>query len=75
MSVGPVQYTIRVEGHLGVVMRSAFPDLVAQEVAQTVLTGLLDRPALSGVLAQLEMLGLELVELQQIPAIEDNRRR
>jgi hypothetical protein len=70
MSVGPVQYTIRVDGHLGPAIRSAFPELVAQEVAQTVLTGFLDRSALSGVLAQLEMLGVELVEVHQVPLAE-----
>ena len=68
MTVGPVQYTIRVDGHLGAAMRSAFPELVAREVAQTVLTGFLDQSALSGVLAQLEMLGLDLVEVHQVPA-------
>jgi hypothetical protein len=36
--------------------------------SETVLTGLLeDRSALFGVLAQIEALGLELVELRQIP--------
>ncbi len=37
--------------------------------SETVLTGLLeDRSALFGVLAQIEALGLELLELRQIPA-------
>lgn len=36
---------------------------------ETVLTGLLeDRSAVFGVLAQIEALGLELLELRQIPA-------
>jgi hypothetical protein len=36
--------------------------------SETVLTGLLeDRSALFGVVAQIEALGLELVELRQIP--------
>ena len=36
--------------------------------SETVLTGLLeDRSALFGVLAQIEALGLELLELRQIP--------
>jgi hypothetical protein len=39
------------------------------ERGETVLTGLLeDRSALFGVLAQIEALGLELLELRQIPA-------
>jgi hypothetical protein len=38
------------------------------EGGETVLTGLLeDRSALFGVLAQIEALGLELLELRQIP--------
>jgi hypothetical protein len=37
--------------------------------SETVLTGLLDdRSALFGLVAQIEALGLELLELQQIPA-------
>jgi hypothetical protein len=37
--------------------------------SETVLTGVLeDRSALFGVLAQIEALGLELLELSQIPA-------
>jgi hypothetical protein len=36
---------------------------------ETVLTGLLvDRSAVFGVVAQIEMLGLELLELRQIPS-------
>ena len=69
MSVGPVQYTIRVDGHLGATVLSAFPELVAEEAAQTVLTGLLDRSALYGVLAQLEMLGLDLVDVHQVRSV------
>jgi hypothetical protein len=44
---------------------------MASEVkgSETVLTGLLeDRSALFGVLGQIEALGLELLELRQIPA-------
>jgi hypothetical protein len=38
------------------------------EGSETVLTGLLvDRSAVFGVVAQIEMLGLELLELRQIP--------
>jgi hypothetical protein len=45
---------------------SAFPALVPRRHrADTVLTGLLDRSALHGVLAEIEALGLDLVEIRQ----------
>jgi hypothetical protein len=67
MSTEPALYTIRVDGHLGAIALCAFPALVAeQQVSQTVLTGFLDRSALYGVLAQIEMLGLDLVEVHQV---------
>ena len=65
-SAGGTSGAIRVDGHLGAAVLSAFPDLVAEPVVQTVLTGVLDRSALHGVLAQLELLGLDLVELHQV---------
>jgi len=69
MTTGPALYTIRVDGHLGATVLSAFPALVAeQQVSQTILTGFLDRSALYGVLAQLEILGLDLVEVYQVRA-------
>jgi hypothetical protein len=46
---------------------SAFPALVPRRHrADTVLTGLLDRSALHGVLAEIEALGLDLVEIRQL---------
>jgi hypothetical protein len=67
MDPAPVQYTIRIHGHLGAMVLSAFPALVPQHHgADTVLTGLLDRSALYGVLAEVEALGLELVEVRQL---------
>jgi hypothetical protein len=46
---------------------SAFPALVPQRHgADTVLTGPLDRSALYGVLAEVEALGLDLVEVCQL---------
>jgi len=46
---------------------SAFPPLVPRRHrADTVLTGLLDRSALHGVLAEIEALGLDLVEIRQL---------
>ncbi|WP_042417874.1 hypothetical protein [Streptacidiphilus anmyonensis] len=66
MSTEPALYTIRVDGLLGATALSAFPTLTAEHrAAQTVLVGYLDRSGLYGVLAQLEMLGLDLVELSR----------
>jgi hypothetical protein len=66
----PGLYTIRIKGRLGATALSAFPAIVSEvKDSETVLTGLLeDRSALFGVLAQIEALGLELLELRQIPA-------
>jgi hypothetical protein len=66
----PGLYAIRIKGRLGVTALSAFPSMVSElKGSETVLTGLLeDRSALFGVLAQIEALGLELLELQQIRA-------
>jgi hypothetical protein len=63
----PARYTIRIHGHLGATLLSAFPALVPQwHGADTVLTGLLDRSALYGVLAEIEALGLDLLEVRQL---------
>ena len=60
-------YTIRINGHLGATMLSAFPGMVSQRHgAATVLTGLLDRSALYGVLAEIDALGLDLLEVRQL---------
>ena len=63
----PVWYEIRVRGQMGGMLLVAFPDLSAQaDGTETVLTGpLVDQAALYGVLAQLEALGLELLELHR----------
>ena len=63
------RYRIRVRGRLGETIRSAFPALQAQASgADTVLTGPLpDRAALYGVLAEIEALGLELLEVRRLP--------
>ena len=67
MDPAPVRYAIRIHGHLGAAVLSAFPALVAQHLgADTVLIGLLDRSALFGVLAEVDALGLELVEIGQL---------
>ncbi len=62
------QYEIWVRGHLGETMRSAFPALRAeQRGSDTVLAGALpDQAALHGVLAEIEALGLELLEVRRL---------
>jgi hypothetical protein len=58
-------YAIRINGHLGATVLCAFPEMRSQRRgADTVLTGLLDRSALFGVLAEIEALGLGLVEVR-----------
>jgi hypothetical protein len=67
MDPAPALYTIRISGHLGPTVLSAFPAMVPQwHGTQTVLTGLLDRSALYGVLAEVEALGLDLLEVRQL---------
>ena len=67
MDPAPTRYAIRIRGHLGATVLSAFPALVPRRHgAHTVLTGLLDRSALYGVLAEVEALGLDLVEVRQL---------
>ena len=65
----PHRYLIRVRGRLGQTLRSAFPALQARTSGgDTVLTGPLpDRAALHGVLAEIEALGLELLEVRRLP--------
>ena len=76
----PARYVIRINGHLGATILSAFPALASRwHGAHTVLTGLLDRSALYGVLAEIEALGLDLLEVRQLtpdresPAPGDSR--
>ena len=67
MDPDPVLYTIRIHGHLGATTLSAFPAMAPQHHgADTVLTGLLDQSALYGVMAQIEALGLDLLEIRQL---------
>ena len=58
-------------GRLGATALSAFPTMVSEvEGGDTVLTGLLeDRSAVFGVVAQIEALGLALLELRPLRAI------
>jgi hypothetical protein len=62
------EYEIRVRGHLGPAMLRAFPALGARtRGGDTLLTGHLpDQAAVYGVIARLESLGLELLELRRL---------
>jgi hypothetical protein len=67
MDPAPAPYMIRIRGHLGATMLSAFPALAPRHHgAHTLLTGLLDRSALYGVLAEIEALGLDLLEIRKL---------
>jgi hypothetical protein len=68
--VPPGSYTFRIKGHLGATSLSAFPSMASEmKCGETLLTGNLeDRSALFGVLAQIEALGLELLEVRQVSA-------
>jgi hypothetical protein len=67
MDWGPALYMIRVDGHLGATALYAFPGMTPQQKgAHTVLTGWLDQSALHGVLAEIEALGLVLLEVRQV---------
>jgi hypothetical protein len=64
---GAVYYEFRIRGLLGDTLLSAFPGLQAEvHGGETVLGGaLLDQSALYGVLAQIEQLGLELLDVHR----------
>jgi hypothetical protein len=80
MDPAPALYVIRINGHLGATVLSAFPAMASRlQGVETVLTGLLDRSALYGVLAEVEALGLDLLEVRQLvphrrsPELGDSR--
>ena len=66
-------YQIRIKGRLGATALSAFPTMASEvEGSETVLTGLLeDRSAVFGAIAQIEALGLELLEVRRPGAIDE----
>jgi hypothetical protein len=67
MDPASARYLIRINGQLGLTLLSAFPGLSSERRGrETVLTGVLDRPGLHGVLAEIESLGLELLEVRQL---------
>jgi hypothetical protein len=65
----PQRYEIRVRSHLGETMLRAFPPLRAETGdGETILRGALrDQAELHGVLARIEALGLELLEVRRLP--------
>ena len=65
----PQRYQISVRGCLGEMICAAFPALQARtRGGDTTLTGpIADQAALYGVLAELEELGLELLEVRRLP--------
>ena len=72
-------YSIRIRGHLGAASLAAFPEMAAQHRGNDcLLTGVLpDRSALFGLVAQIEALGLELVEIRRLvpdPEAPDGER-
>ena len=67
MDPAPALYRIRIKGYLGATVLSAFPALAPRHHgAYTVLTGVLDQSALHGVLAEIEALGLDLLEVRRL---------
>lgn len=66
---GSQAYEFWIRGHLGQTVLHAFPDLHARVCgADTVLRGIVaDQAALHGVLAEVEALGLELLEVRRLP--------
>jgi hypothetical protein len=67
MDPASARYMIRIKGHLGATLLSAFPAMAGERQGpETVLTGILDRAGLHGVLAEIEALSLELLEVRQL---------
>jgi hypothetical protein len=66
MGPAAATYMIRINGHLGATLLSAFPAMAwERQGPETVLTGVLDQPGLYGVLAEIEALGLDLLEVRR----------
>ena len=77
MATRPGLYTIRIKGRLGATALSAFPTMASElRGGDTVLTGRLeDRAAVFGIVAQIEALGLELLELRHMTDSPQTRPR
>jgi hypothetical protein len=65
----PHRYRIRISDRLGERIRSAFPALSGSDdrLRHRVTGTLCDQAALHGVLAEIEALGLELLEVRRLP--------
>jgi hypothetical protein len=64
----PTHFEIRVRGHLGETLLGAFAPLDAETCGKdTLLRGRVDQAALYGAIAQVEALGLELLEVRHVP--------
>jgi hypothetical protein len=74
-STRPQLCAIRIRGHLGETLLAAFPELDAKQCdGETVLIGTLpDQAALFGALAQIEALGLELLEVRRDSVADEAR--
>lgn len=71
----PQRYVFRIHGVVDALAARAFPSMETHiDGADTLLIGSLpDAAALYGVIAQVERLGLELLEINRPPAATDNR--
>ena len=76
MDPAPARYAIRINGHLDAMMLSAFPTMAPQwHGAETVLIALLDRSALYGVLAGMDALCLDLLEVRLLEPNRESRNQ
>ena len=73
MPFGGGSYEIRIKGRLSDSLLAAFEGLTATvEPVETVLHGpIQDQSSLHGLLDRIQSLGLELVEIRQLPALDD----
>jgi hypothetical protein len=64
-----VSYEIRIRGTVGASLLASFEEMdAAVRPAETVLTGkITDQAQLHGVLERIQLLGLELIEIRQVP--------
>jgi hypothetical protein len=64
-----VSYEIRIKGRVGQSVLASFEDMeAATGPAETILTGrVVDQAQLHGLLERIQLLGLELIEMRQLP--------
>ena len=63
----PSHYELTIKGQPGELLRAAFDDVVVSSApGVTILSAELDQPALYGLLARIEDLGLELLDMRLI---------